>query len=676
MKAHFNPVLTEIEIEKLASDRTISTSELFEPNDYYGHASILKRYCGLDQSHALPGIIPHAPTFDDFVWESEINHPLPSIFLYSSFEKEVYSTKTNKHLLVIGAPFYYAYEIIKATAKKIQRTAFGTIVFPGHSTHHILVQFDQKALIDYLKNLPPEYHPITICLGWREIQLGKHYDYFREGFNCTTAGHMYDKEFVFRLIKIIISHKYSITNKFSTSSFYSAALGLPVILFRQQIDKIEAREGQPSYLLDETVQRPFLYQTKKFLKTFDLPICDRSLLQLELAKSILGINSVLSSFELKNVINSLEEKKRTCIQMIHNDFLAQGSFDEVLCKTENILREFPRRTPGKVKIKDRPIIFADLHSFYHQSQQIFKSHLYDFSTDTDNPVIIDCGAHIGLASIYFAEKYPKGKIYAYEADPAIGKMLNVNIKSLGLKNVETCAHAVWIDDNGVLFKNTNDDSGFINNFRHKNCVRIPSVRLKDILENKKIDLLKLDIEGSEYEVIADCDNVLNNVKNIIVEVHKFRDHNGSLGDILGILEKNHFEYTFGDLHLAEWLEPSLIPPFSACSTNKYTITIFAWQPKNNRLNKVKTHKHAKKAISELNSGENSKAILLIKEAIQESPEEKALNYALAVAYAREDNFFEAKKLLAQIPESNHIYDKASYLLEVINNEIKDKHEGE
>jgi hypothetical protein len=83
-----------------------------------------------------------------------------------------------------------------------------------------------------------------------------------------------------------------------------------------------------------------------------------------------------------------------------------------------------------------------------------------------------------------------------------------------------------------------------------------------------------------------------------------------------------------------------------------------------------------RALKELNTGRNSKAILLIKKAIQEAPGEKALYYALAVAHAREENFFEAKKLLAQIPENNPIYDKASYLLEMINQEIQDKHKGE
>jgi hypothetical protein len=187
-----------------------------------------------------------------------------------------------------------------------------------------------------------------------------------------------------------------------------------------------------------------------------------------------------------------------------------------------------------------------------------------------------------------------------------------------------------------------------------------------------VDLLKLDIEGAEHDVIKDCDEAFANVKNIVIEVHKFRDHNGSLAEILGILEKNHFEYTLGDLHLAEWLEPSLIPPFTACKTNKYIITIYAWQPKIKEPKFVKDHEFAEQAINKLNIGENSEAISLIKSAIQNEPEEKGLYYALAIAHAREKNFLEARKMLAQIPEGNHIYSKASHLLNIINNEIKKK----
>ena len=90
-------------------------------------------------------------------------------------------------------------------------------------------------------------------------------------------------------------------------------------------------------------------------------------------------------------------------------------------------------------------------------------------------------------------------------------------------------------------------------------------------------MLKLDIEGSEHEVIADCSDVLKNVQHLIIEVHKFRNQNGSLAGILSVLEKNNFEYTLDDLHSADWLETQIKPPFDAVNSDKYIITVFAWQ---------------------------------------------------------------------------------------------------
>ena len=358
-----------------------------------------------------------------------------------------------------------------------------------------------------------------------------------------------------------------------------------------------------------------------------------------------------------------------------SNIVFEGSLDNIISNIEKNSLNHPRRAPGQLNIEGRILRYADLHSFYYQAKQIFKSKLYDFSSDVDDPVIFDCGAHIGLASIYFSKKYPKSRIYAYEADPKIAEMLKKNIKSFNLKNVQAFSKAIWANDGGVFFINSGDDSGYVND-SHKNFgIRVPSFRLRSFVEKNKIDLLKLDIEGSEFDVIEDCDGVLTNVKKIIVEVHSLNDSENSFGKLLRVLENNNFYYTLSDLHSADWLGTKIETPFNAVRCDKYIITVFAWQPENNEQNTVNTGKHAEieKAIIELNSGENSKAISLIKKAILETPEEKALYYALAVAYAREDNFFEAKKLLARIPESNHIYDKASYLLEVINKEIKDKH---
>ncbi|MGD9077994.1 MAG: FkbM family methyltransferase [Desulfobacterales bacterium] len=668
--------MTNEMLEKLAAECPESTSEIFRPNDYYGHAYLLKKYCGIDQEISLPGIYPHAISFRDKAWAAELKHPMPFFLLKSKLQSDVYSKYSDKPSWIIGAPNYYAVRLINDEVKEIQSDAKGTLILPAHSTHHLTNNYDFNAFVQYLKNLPEKYKPITICLGWRDIQLRMHEAYLKHGFECTTAGHMYDKDFFPRLVRIFASNKFAVTNHIGTSAFYAAAMDIPVNLYRQKIETKPARFDQPAHLLQEAQFKPYLPIVEEFIDSCKDPDEQMAKHQKNIAKMILGYEAIKEPEELRSLFESLWQKSEMKPFIKQPNYVVEGSFNDVIQAIDKQVRSYPRQTPGRLKIDGFPIVFADLHSFYHQAIQIFQSEIYGFKTEKDNPVILDCGAHVGLASIYFATKYPNSSIHAFEADPVIAKMLNENVNTLGLRTVNVHPQAVWVNEKGVCFNKSGDDSGFISDEEPESLERVSSIRLKQFIENQHVDLMKLDIEGAEYEVIKDCDEALANVKNIIIEVHKFRDNNGSLGDILGILEKNNFEYTFGDFHFADWLEPSLVPPFSSCKTNKYIITIFAWQHDDRKLNSIETKKDVERALKELNTGRNSKAILLIKKAIQEAPGEKALYYALAVAHAREENFFEAKKLLAQIPENNPIYDKASYLLEMINQEIQDKHKGE
>jgi spore maturation protein CgeB len=254
--------------------------------------------------------------------------------------------------------------------------------------------------------------------------------------------------------------------------------------------------------------------------------------------------------------------------------LLSGSLGEILVTIEKIIDEYPRRIPGKLRVDGFLLEYADLHSFFYQAKQIFADQLYGFKPSNDQPLILDCGAHIGLAAIYFATRFPGSKIHAFEADPKIAGFLEQNIRSFGLKNVLVHPKAVWVDANGVDFHQTGDDSGRIGGH---NGTRIPSMRLRDFLNESSVDLLKLDIEGAEYDVLADCDGYLNGVRHIIVEAHRFKPDHGRIGELLRILEKNGFDLTFGDLHHATWVEAETPPPFSACGTPNFVITIFAWR---------------------------------------------------------------------------------------------------
>ncbi|HET7425244.1 MAG TPA: hypothetical protein VFJ92_16880, partial [Gemmatimonadales bacterium] len=51
------------------------------------------------------------------------------------------------------------------------------------------------------------------------------------------------------------------------------------------------------------------------------------------------------------------------------------------------------------------------------AHEIFEGGEYEFPCDTDAPVILDCGSHIGLSVAWFKRRFPKARITAFEPDP-------------------------------------------------------------------------------------------------------------------------------------------------------------------------------------------------------------------------------------------------------------------
>jgi hypothetical protein len=76
---------------------------------------------------------------------------------------------------------------------------------------------------------------------------------------------------------------------------------------------------------------------------------------------------------------------------------------------------------------------------------------------------------------------------------------------------------------------------------HKNTVRVKASRLKDLL-NQKVDFLKIDIEGAEYEVLKDCSDSLKNVDYLFIEYHGFFEKINELTEVLQLIEDNGFAY--------------------------------------------------------------------------------------------------------------------------------------
>ncbi|WP_417430140.1 FkbM family methyltransferase [Kiloniella sp.] len=254
----------------------------------------------------------------------------------------------------------------------------------------------------------------------------------------------------------------------------------------------------------------------------------------------------------------------------------KGTMQNVILQVEKVVKTFPRRVSGTVICDGVQLEYVDLHSFYYQAKQIFNEKLYDFDIEKQAPRIIDCGAHIGLATLYFYRKFPDAVITSFEADPNIFKVLKKNINAMGLSDKGTKNQAVWISDNGVSFNSTSDDSGYVSD----DGIKVPSIRLHDLLADEvEVDLLKLDIEGAEFAVIDDCVDMLHKVKHVIVEGHILKDQSNfpsKLGQMLAKFETIGMKYVLSDLHSATWIKGKQKPPFHSIKSDRYICSVFAW----------------------------------------------------------------------------------------------------
>lgn len=142
----------------------------------------------------------------------------------------------------------------------------------------------------------------------------------------------------------------------------------------------------------------------------------------------------------------------------------------------------------------------------------------------DTPqLIIDGGANIGYASIYFANKYPDAQIIAVEPDPENCALFRKNCAAY--PNIELVQGALWTSNTNLVIENPTAESW---SFR---VVEAPSptkhsfkgVTVANILARsgrQHIDLLKLDIEGSEEQLFSsNYGDWIDRVKNLMIEPH-------------------------------------------------------------------------------------------------------------------------------------------------------------
>jgi len=198
------------------------------------------------------------------------------------------------------------------------------------------------------------------------------------------------------------------------------------------------------------------------------------------------------------------------------------------------------------------LVFPDYDGFAHLWREIFISENYYFESDISNPHIVDVGSNIGMSVCFFKYLYPNSTILAFEPDPVAFGWLKSNIEVNNFKNVAAYNVALGAKDGIVEFyQHPSEAASGLNSTKESGFDGIKPVKIK-VVEKKLssfvdagVDLLKIDVEGGEYDIFEDLDgqNKFKYFRRVFMEVHQgFGAENDPIPFVLSALERNKFRY--------------------------------------------------------------------------------------------------------------------------------------
>jgi FkbM family methyltransferase len=160
-------------------------------------------------------------------------------------------------------------------------------------------------------------------------------------------------------------------------------------------------------------------------------------------------------------------------------------------------------------------------------RQVLVTREYDWEFCKSPRIIIDAGANIGLTSVFYANKYPEAMIIAIEPESSNFQMLKKNTSMYA--NITPVQAALWKNDNEISlvdphlghygFQTTELPKGTLNAEEYS---RVRGVTLDKLMAEfglDHIDILKVDIEGTEKEVFDNSSSWIGKVGVIIIEFH-------------------------------------------------------------------------------------------------------------------------------------------------------------
>jgi FkbM family methyltransferase len=197
-----------------------------------------------------------------------------------------------------------------------------------------------------------------------------------------------------------------------------------------------------------------------------------------------------------------------------------------------VTRRYTVRTSGRQVLIRHPLLDAFV------LEEVLGGSAYDLPSDvltvlTGRQVkIVDVGAHVGMATLALLDQLPDGEVIAIEAHPDSARLLKANISINGLDDrVTAMAVAAGVSEGVMVMEGhsglahaARDDRELTDDipFLHRaapdaKAVSVPVIDVLPLIADA--DLLKIDIEGSEWPILADSRFKTLSARAVVLEYH-------------------------------------------------------------------------------------------------------------------------------------------------------------
>ncbi len=166
--------------------------------------------------------------------------------------------------------------------------------------------------------------------------------------------------------------------------------------------------------------------------------------------------------------------------------------------------------------------------------------------------VIDVGAYIGYYSLLASKLVgSKGKVYTFEPFPESLLVLKKNIQINSCKNIQVIEKALT-DKVGVasyyLDHNSPSNNSTIQSlqpFKDRQEIRVPTTILDEFMGNKRVDIVKMDIEGGERAALNGMTKVIKSNPNLVMLIEVYPRGIAMAGGDL----KEYIEFLITRFHL-------------------------------------------------------------------------------------------------------------------------------